>query len=494
MTMAINATESNIFTNYHPTKMEKEPKKEKATITLQEWWNGEKSVTSTMARRVGWENLADWLEDKDKVCTDGQDDGKLGFKEGAKSFAKGLVGGIPKAIIQHPLITGVFIGVGAAAIGLSGGAAAPLVWGIGATLVAGSAVTQGYKAITADTDAEKKAALEGLGTTTQSAILVGTTYKPTMQAAAKAGVDTSGNIAQTMKSAAEISARNAKANYMTWKTGVVQAHSNKLQGAHEYMSKPNDVDAYRFNPNGTPEEILANNPHVEQVNGKFGVSDKWASMDLQQAMKSGMTQDEAIAALKLDPAKVANGKVYHLIDPDKNPMIMIYDEAGLDFAVCEGGVFKGSYVDQAAFHADGTLNYQDPTKLTYGQRVQVTKQAPGAFKNAPVGTKVQTVSEGIQTVQEGQVIAIDHAGNPYVTPAKNITARNFVLTQEGKAALPQYQTLWQYQDDLAYYQNQAATAKGADFNYGGKYDQAITKVHFYEDQIANVKKTYKISD
>ena len=56
------------------------PKKEKATITFQEWWSGEKSLTSTAARRVGWENLADWLEDKDKVCTDGQDDGNIGFR------------------------------------------------------------------------------------------------------------------------------------------------------------------------------------------------------------------------------------------------------------------------------------------------------------------------------------------------------------------------------------------------------------------------------
>ena len=77
---------------------------------------------------------------------------------------------------------------------------------------------------------------------------------------------------------------------------------------------PNDVDAYRFNPNGTPEEVLANNPRIEQVNGGYGTLDKWATGDLTKAMSNGMTQEEAIASLKLDPAKVCNGKVYHTID------------------------------------------------------------------------------------------------------------------------------------------------------------------------------------
>ena len=74
-------------------------------------------------------------------------------------------------------------------------------------------------------------------------------------------------------------------------------------------------------------------------------------------------------------------------------MIMIYDEAGGDMAVREGGIFKGSYVDTQSFKADGTLSYQDPTKIAYGQRVQVTKQAPGTvIVGAPEGTKFQTVS------------------------------------------------------------------------------------------------------
>ena len=368
------------------------PKKEKATINFQEWWNGDKYLTSTAARRVGWENLADWLEDKDKVCTDGQDDGNIGFKEGAKSFAKGLVGGIPKAIINHPLVSGAAIAVGAAAIALTGGAAAPILWGLGALAVGTSATTNIVKAVTADTDAEKKAALEGTGSATASAALLAATYGTTMNAAKQAGVKTDGNILKTMKSSAEVSAQNAKGNYLTWKTGTVHAHSNQLQGAEPYMSKANDVQAYRFNPNGTPDEILANNPGVFRgADGKYYLPNKW------------------------------NPSEPYLIDPSKEQMIMLY--GGDDMAVCDGAIFKGSYVDKTAFHTDGALNYQDPTKLQYGQVVDVTKQAPGAFKVVPEGTKIQTL-EGTRTVQTGEVVALDHNGNPYATTPQNILKRN----------------------------------------------------------------------
>ena len=32
-----------------------------------------------------------------------------------------------------------------------------------------------------------------------------------------------------------------------------------------YKSKPNKVQAYRFNPNGTPDEIIANNPDKYKI-------------------------------------------------------------------------------------------------------------------------------------------------------------------------------------------------------------------------------------
>jgi hypothetical protein len=112
-----------------------------------------------------------------------------------------------------------------------------------------------------------------------------------------------------MKSSAEVSAKNIKSNIAYLKSGVVNGEASLVhRGEESYISKPNDVEAYKFNPNGTPEEVLANNPRVEQVNGKYGVFDKWATQSLDDAIKSGMTQDEAVAALKIDPAKVSNGK------------------------------------------------------------------------------------------------------------------------------------------------------------------------------------------
>ena len=86
---------------------------------------------------------------------------------------------------------------------------------------------------------------------------------------------------QTFKSVPEsikVSGMNTKGNYLTLTTGAVHAHSNKLNGAQSYMSKANDVQAYRFNPNGTPEEILANNPGVFQgTDGNYYVPNKWSA-------------------------------------------------------------------------------------------------------------------------------------------------------------------------------------------------------------------------
>ena len=53
----------------------------------------------------------------------------------------------------------------------------------------------------------------------------------------------------------------------------------------------------------------------------------------------------------------------------------------------------------------------------------------------PEGTKVKTVSEGVQTVQKGQVVALDHEGNPYVTTPANIVKRNEGLDSYAFGAL-----------------------------------------------------------
>ena len=42
-----------------------------------------------------------------------------------------------------------------------------------------------------------------------------------------------------------------------------------------FMSKANDVQAYRFNPNGTAKEVLSNNPGVYMKDGKYFIPNKW---------------------------------------------------------------------------------------------------------------------------------------------------------------------------------------------------------------------------
>ncbi len=181
------------------------------------------------------------------------------------------------------------------------------------------------------------------------------------------------------------------------------------------MSKANEVDAYRFNPNGTPEEILANNPGVFRgADGKYYIPNKWSPNEP------------------------------YLIDPSKEQMIMMY--GGDDMAVCNGAIFKGSYVDNLE-----SMSYQDPSKLAYGEVGRFTKQAPGAFKVMPEGTKIQTL-EGVRTVGEGEVVALDHAGNPYATTPANILKRNIGFSDEAMNTMFEVDAAATYKNNPAWMQ------------------------------------------
>lgn len=336
-----------------------------------------------------------WLNDEDKICTDGNDDGKLSFKEGATNFGKGLIG-IVKSAINHPFKTLACVGAGVSISVLTGGAALPVMAVAGATLGAGTIAYGGYKAITADTDGEAKQAFETMGNGTFALVTSAIGSKGALKAASKAGVDSATglasnnpiqnlvNCAKVTPEAISISAKNAKGNFLTIATGRLHANCNELrEDTMPYKSKPNDVQAYRFNPNGTPDEIVANNPGVFRgEDGHFYIKNKW----------------DANAPFK--------------IDTTKEQMIMMYDGMN-DMAVCDGEVFAGSYVDTAAFKADGTLNYQNPTNLEYGKVINATKQAFGEFKMVELGTEVQTL-EGVNVIDPGEIISIDHEGNPYV--------------------------------------------------------------------------------
>lgn len=146
-------------------------------------WSGHQ-----IAKLTGDNDFTDWLQDKDKVCTDGKDDGKIGFWEGTKSLAKGLIGGIPKAMINHPVATAVTLGIGAAATALTGGAILPVLGAIGVVSGVGMAGYGTYKAATAKTDGEAKQALETLGMGVTTTTISISSAGKALESAAKAGV------------------------------------------------------------------------------------------------------------------------------------------------------------------------------------------------------------------------------------------------------------------------------------------------------------------
>ena len=339
-----------------------------------------------LLRKIGLTGTADFLEDKDKKCTDGKDDGKLSLKEGATSFAKGLVGGIPKAVINHPIATALTVGVGAAAMVVTGGAAAPFLWGAGAILAAGTTAKGVYDAANAKTDAEAKAALENVGTGTSGIILAGATKGSTWKAAENAGVKTDGGFINTMKNAAEISTRNAKANYTYVKTGVITQGANATRNGVEvsYQGDVQPTKTYKINidPKSTVEQNLANNPGVsyDATSGKYYVQTSWGAKSC--------------------------------IDPNAPKGYMHVEYGPGDNNAVEGVEFAQTYVNHAKFANNGTKSYIDPATLKPYESIVATKQAPGAFKVVPEGTKY-VGAEGPATLQPKSVLRIDGQGRPY---------------------------------------------------------------------------------
>ena len=129
-----------------------------------------------------------WWHDVDKISTDGNDDGKLSFKEGSVSFLKGLLGGIPKAIIEHPIASAVTIGVGAGLVALTGGAILPVLTAFGIATGVGMIGVGTYKALTAEKDGDAKQALETMGTGVATTVLSMLSAGKALSKAEQAGV------------------------------------------------------------------------------------------------------------------------------------------------------------------------------------------------------------------------------------------------------------------------------------------------------------------
>ena len=150
---------------------------------LRDDWSGKQ-----IAKVTGDTFITDWLQDKDKKCTDKKDDGKLSVLEVGGSLLKGLIGGIPKAIINHPVTSALAIGVGAAAVAVTGGAILPVLGAAGVITGVGMVGYGGYKAATAKTDGEAKQAFETIGLGVTTTVLSVASAEKTLNAASDAGV------------------------------------------------------------------------------------------------------------------------------------------------------------------------------------------------------------------------------------------------------------------------------------------------------------------
>lgn len=145
----------------------------------------EHPITEKKSENTTW--FSDWLNNDDKVCTDGFDDGSLSLEETAESFGKGLIG-IVKTAVNHPIATGLTLAAGIGLTVLTGGAAAPILVAAGATIGTGMVGYGAYKAATAETDAEAKQAWETIGNGTFAVATSALSAKASLNAAAKAGV------------------------------------------------------------------------------------------------------------------------------------------------------------------------------------------------------------------------------------------------------------------------------------------------------------------
>lgn len=167
--------------------------------------------------------------------------------------------------------------------------------------------------------------------------------------------------------------------------------------AIRFESKPNKVEAYQTT--GKADGI------VFEKDGKLYVPNKW--------------NPEA-------PYEVKDGSI-----------IMIYDKAEADFAVCDPKVFSKTYVN-------GNGSYDAMKGIKPGETISATKKAVGGFEIVPEGTKVNTL-EGEVIVKRGQAVMYDVDGNPYVGDIeKSLLKRNVPVGDKAAEAFEKLRTrkLW----------------------------------------------------
>ena len=233
--MAINSVTGQVTATQTQELEKKTVEQAKQDVSF---WSSDWNAGNLVRETIGWDALAKWLDDSDKVCTDGKDDGKLGIGETLEHAGKGLAG-LVKGIMNHPIASGVAIAAGIGATMATGGAILPALAAIGGTIGAGMVGIGAYNAATAETDAEAKQAWETIGTGVFVVGASAVSAKPALDAASKAGVtsaqgakdmSTGEAFVQTFKTlpeALKVSGQNIKGNVSTLTTGLVHPYSNE---------------------------------------------------------------------------------------------------------------------------------------------------------------------------------------------------------------------------------------------------------------------------
>ena len=226
-----------------------------------------------------------WWFDVDKVSTDGKDDGNLSIGEKLEYGAKGLFGGIAKGLVKHPVASALGIAAGVGLTVLTGGAALPALAVLGVGLGGFSIVKNSIAASDAKTDAEAKAAYEGIGTGIATAALSVSGVKAANKAGANAGIESLqglenasymknlGAAFKSMPEALKVCGSNIKGNTLTYMSAlkgdnVIYQNSNKMRQFPEYelnYYEPTHPEAGRFTQKYTAV------PEGTKINTAYGV-------------------------------------------------------------------------------------------------------------------------------------------------------------------------------------------------------------------------------
>ena len=341
---------------------------------------GVTDVKNAIKEYSGLNALVDYVDNK----VDDGDDTNLSNLERAWNIAKGLGDAVDSFIgAEGAEVVGLLTGAGEVAavakVGKYFSAATQTYFGVegGQLIGAGLAHAQ-----TAETEDEARLAGSELGMGT---IMLGGAVK----SAKVAYNNMKGKSPAVQSSPSTYRAKLPTPDYS-------KTRANFPADAHQSLSKAGKATAYTTD--GKPDGIV-----YQGKDGKMYVPNKW---DPEH------------------PYEVSTGA-----DGKPASVIMIYDEAGGDFAVGDPITIASTYKNPATGELDPLYNAQ----VGKGNAMEIVKdQVPSAYKIVKEGTEIQT-KEGPRVIQQDEVVVYDTDGDPYVMPKKNFLKRQEPLKGDAES-------------------------------------------------------------